>query len=118
MTAIYISSPYRADDDQTLQENINLARRACEYAIKSGDTPICPQLYYPQFLDEGTQRDIALKAGLGLVKAADELWVIGPKISSGMASEIKEAARLGVPVRCVTDPQVAMEHLLDAIFKE
>lgn len=118
MNSIYVCSPYRADDDRELQENINLARRACKYVIKCGCTPICPQLYFPQFLNEETQREIALKAGLGLVKAADELWVIGPKISSGMASEIKEAARLGVPVRCVTDPQVAMEHLLDAIFKE
>ena len=118
MKVIYICSPFRADDSKAFHENIKLAQRACEYAIGSGNTPICPQLYFPQFLNEETQREIALKAGLGLVKAADELWVIGPKISSGMASEILEAARLGVPVRCVTDPQVAMEHLLDAIFKE
>ena len=115
MKAIYVCSPYRAKDEQGLQENIKLAIRACELVTCMGDAPICPQLYFSQFIKE---REVALKAGLGLVKAVDELWVIGPRISSGMASEILEAARLGVPVRCVTDPQVAMEHLLDAIFKE
>lgn len=118
MESIYVCSPYRADDDRELQENINLARRACEYVIKCGCTPICPQLYFPQFLDEETQREIALKAGLGLLQSVDELWVVGPRITAGMASEIKEAISLEVPVRCIPDPQVAMEHLLDAIFNE
>lgn len=89
MESIYVCSPYRADDDRELQENINLARRSCEYVIKSRCTPICPHLYFSQFLYEGTQWEIALKAGLGLLESVDELWIVGPRIMTGMALEIK-----------------------------
>ena len=113
MKAIYVCSPYRAKDEQGLQENIKLARRACELVTCMGDAPICPQLYFSQFIKE---RETALEAGLALVGAADELWVIGSRISDGMAAEIHEATKLGKKVRCITDPKVAEEHLLNTIL--
>lgn len=118
MKVIYICSPYRAADEQGLLENIKLARRACEHAIHMGNAPICPQLYFSQFINEETDRETALKAGLSLVGAADELWVIGSHVSAGMAGEIKEATEIGIPVKCMSDPEVAEEQLISAIFKE
>ncbi len=118
MKAVYICSPYRAADEQGFQENLKLARRACEHAIHMGSVPICPQLYFSQFINEETDRETALKAGLALVGTADELWVIGSQVSCGMAGEIKEATELGIPVKCVPDPEVAEEQLINVIFKE
>ena len=109
MSVIYICSPYRARDEQGLQENLELARRACELVIRNGDAPICPQLYLED-------KDGRKKVGLALVGAADELWVMGSRISDGMAAEIYEATKVGKPVKCMTDPRVAEEHLLNTIL--
>lgn len=113
MKVVYICSPYRADDVQEHQENLDLAKRACEHAIREGVAPICPQLYFSQFIKE---EEKALAAGLALVTTADELWVMGTRISPGMAAEIQLATELAIPVRCLPDPQVAEERLLEAIF--
>jgi hypothetical protein len=44
------------------------------------------------------ERGLALEHGLALLRGADEMWVCADDVSEGMAGEIAEALRLGVPV--------------------
>lgn len=41
--------------------------------------------------------------GLDMLKLCSELWVFGKRLSSGMAAEIDEADRLGIPVKFYSD---------------
>ncbi|MBI2192052.1 MAG: hypothetical protein HYU36_08715 [Planctomycetes bacterium] len=52
----------------------------------------------PAYIDEASERDLALEHGLALLRGADEMWVCADDVSEGMAGEIAEARRLGVPV--------------------
>jgi len=63
----------------------------------SGTLPIAPQIYLPQFIEEATERDLALRMCLALVALSDEVRVYG-EVSPGMRLEIAEARRLGIPV--------------------
>ena len=37
--------------------------------------------------------------GIQQLRECSEIWVLGEKLSDGMAREIAEAARLGMPIR-------------------
>lgn len=101
---IYIASPYAGD----VKQNIAFAKAACLYAIKQGHTPVAVHLLYPQFLDDSNpaQRAAGLTMGHRVLVACDELWVCGSRISSGMAAEIAEAKRLGIPIREISSEQI------------
>ena len=94
---IYIASPYAGD----IETNTAFAKKACWYAIHQGHTPIAVHLLYPQMLDdaEPTEREIGLRLGHRVLEVCDELWLCGGRVSSGMAREIEEAQRLGIPIR-------------------
>ena len=72
-------------------------RRICA-AVKRDYVPLAPHLMLPAYIDEATERDPALQHGLTLLRGADELWVCADPVSEGMAGEIAETRRLGVPV--------------------
>lgn len=101
-TLIFVCSPYRGD----VEANKENARRYCRHVYEYGDRistpaiPFAPHLLFTQFLndDDPTQRDAGLCLGLEMLSRCDELWAFG-KPTMGMASEIQEAKRLGVPVR-------------------
>ena len=65
--------------------------------------PVASHLLYPQILNDSNprERELGLMFGLALLAICDEIWVFteGGEISSGMAKEIEEAKRLGIPVR-------------------
>ena len=65
----------------------------------------CPNLLYPNILDEHNprERQLGLDMGLAMLQNCDELWVFGDHISLGMMSEIEEAQRLSVPTRRVME---------------
>jgi hypothetical protein len=65
--------------------------------VVEGHLPIAPQLYLPAFLDETTERNLALQFCLRLVALADEVRVYGEP-TAGMRLEIDEARRLEIPV--------------------
>ncbi len=62
-----------------------------------GHLPLAPQIYLPRFLDEDTERQLAMDLCLKLARMADEVWAYGD-LSDGMRVEITEAHRLGIPV--------------------
>lgn len=93
MRACFISHPFAANPEENTKRVARIARTLAH----DGVLPLAPQIYLPQFIDEVTERDLALRLCLELVALSDEVRVFGEP-SAGMRLEIAEAWRLGVPV--------------------
>lgn len=94
---VYICSPYAGD----VERNILRARCCCRYAADQGCIPLAPHLLLPQFLDEKTERDLALFMGIVLLSKCAELWIFGEDISPGMELEIRQARKKGKPIKYI-----------------
>ena len=90
---VFISHPFSGSP----VANVALVRQIAQRLAAAMHLPLAPQLYLPQFIDEATERALALRLCLELVALSDELHVYG-EISAGMRLEIAEAHRLGIPV--------------------
>ena len=66
--------------------------------MDEGYLPIAPHLLFPLFVDEDTERELSLRLCMELVKACDELWLFGERISANMLCELETAQTLGMPV--------------------
>ena len=101
---VYIASPYAGD----VEKNVEFAKAACRYAMEQNCTPIAVHLLYPQYLDDNDpiQRESGLCMGHRVLEACDELWLCGSRISTGMAMELQEAQKLGIPVREISAKQI------------
>ena len=121
MKLVFICSPYRAESSdpmeraRTIQKNIELARKGCRIAVERGYTPFAPHLFFPQFLCEETEREAGIEMGMQMLSLCDELWVLGRKVTDGMAKEISCARELGLPVRIMENPQTGAERLMEAV---
>lgn len=93
MAIVFVSRAYAAEPEVSRREVAAIA----EGLSVAGHLPIAPQIYLPQFIDEATERDLALSLCLALVALSDEIRVYGEQ-SAGMRLEIAEARRLGIPV--------------------
>lgn len=110
MKLVYICSPLRpvsptvTDRPDELANNIKLACDACSLAAYRGFIPVAPHLYFPQFLsdDVDSERSMGINMGLELLRVCEELWIISPRISTGMSAEIKEAQKCGIRVLVFT----------------
>ncbi|MBS3873763.1 MAG: DUF4406 domain-containing protein [Dethiobacter sp.] len=103
MKLIYVASPYAGD----IEKNTKFARRACRHVMSKGHAFFAPHLLYPQLLNDANphERQAGLDMGIAMLSRCDELWCYGNHISPGMHLEIKEAGRLGIPVRRVTEQE-------------
>lgn len=93
MESVFISHAFSSAAADNAAAVTRLARRL----MLSGVVPIAPQIYLPQFIDELTERDLALRLCLALVARSDEVRVYG-KPTEGMRLEIAEARRLCIPI--------------------
>ena len=86
---------------EDLQRNEDLAAFACLFATEHGCNPIAPHLFFPEFLDDDCVEDraVSFECGLGWLAVCDEIWVIGTRVTKGMAVEMREAKELGIPSR-------------------
>ena len=94
---VYIVSRYAGD----VENNAKAAIRYCRFAIDKQKMPIAAHLLYPQIVDDNnpTEREIGTMYGLALLALCDEVWCFGKTLSAGMEQEIKEAKRLGKPIK-------------------
>ena len=107
---VYICSPFRPiSTDPILRaneliDNLKLAKDACTFAALRGCDPVAPHLFYPQFLndEDEVERALGMELGIRALRACDELWIISPRISSGVSAEIKEAQKCGIKVLVFT----------------
>jgi hypothetical protein len=90
---VYICHPYANDPEGNIKSVIEICRD-----IKHHVVPLAPHLALKGYIDEATERSLALKHGLKLLEGCDELWVCSEQISEGMVGEIRQANKLGIPV--------------------
>ncbi len=91
---VYIAHPYAGDE----AGNVQRVKAICRAVVAEGHLPIAPQLYLPAFVDEATDRELAMRFCLELVGCCDALWIYGARISKGMEREISTAQARGIPV--------------------
>ena len=93
MPRIFISHSFSSNPETNRSSVARIARRLA----LEGHLPLAPQLLFPHFIDETTERHLAMKLSLELLALADEVRFFG-RITPGMELEIQEAASLGIPV--------------------
>lgn len=96
---VYVCSPYAGN----VEENVRKACAYCRYVTDQGGIPLAPHLYLPQFLDEETERELALFMDIALLSRCAEIWVFGDIISEGMEKEIQYAQRKGKLIRYISE---------------
>jgi hypothetical protein len=96
---VYICSPYAGNEEW----NTSRAREYSRFAVNSGAIPIAPHLLFPQFMDEATERELAMFMNMVLLGRCAELWVFGDRISEGMAAEILRAKQRRKTIRYFTE---------------
>lgn len=94
MKIIYVCSPYRGD----LNENVRKAQKACRNVTDCNNVPIAPHLYFPQFMNEEIERELALEMNKRLIDVCDVFCVFGNEISEGMQFELEYANLIGKEV--------------------
>ncbi len=99
MRRVYVCHPF-ADDPVA---NQIFVKGFCEDLAGRGVIPVAPHIYLPHFLNEVTQRELAMQMCLGLLEVCDELAICSEKISSGMEREIKHANAHGIWVSLIAD---------------
>lgn len=94
---VYIVSRYAGD----VENNVKNAIHYCRFAIDKKMMPIAAHLLYPQIVDDNNpdEREIGTMYGLALLALCDEVWCFGEEHSAGMEQELKEAKRLGKPIK-------------------
>ena len=99
-TVVYICSKFRGD----VEANIRNGRQYSRYALERGCIPLTPHLLFPQFMDEESERDMAIAIDLVILeKCCTEIWVCGDEVSEGMAAEIAFANEMGMKIRFVNE---------------
>lgn len=99
MPIVYICSPFSGNEEW----NTMKAREYSRFAVSSGAIPIAPHLLFPQFMDEATERELAMFMNMVLLGRCRELWVFGDRISEGMAAEILRAKWKRMRIRYFTE---------------
>ena len=94
---VYVVSRYAGD----IENNVLSAIRYCKFVITQGKMPIAAHLLYPQIVDDNVPAELEIGPMFGIahLEMCDEVWCFGKKLSSGMEREIKEAKRLGKPIK-------------------
>lgn len=96
---VYICSPFSGD----ISGNIDKAKRYSRFAVDQKAIPLAPHLLFPQFMDEDTERELAVFMDMVLLGRCKEVWVFGSHISEGMAAEIEKAKRKQIKIRYFTE---------------
>lgn len=93
---MFISSPYRATDERSVEDNLEYARWACEDSISRGEVPIAPHLFLPGILDDAdkTDREFAMEACKLIIDRCDMIAFYSDHgITEGMDMEYEHANR-------------------------
>lgn len=94
MPMVYICSAYSGD----VEGNTEKARRYSRFAVDAGKIPIAPHLLLPQFMEEESERELAMFMDIAILSKCRELWVFG-KPTAGMLKEIAYAERKQMTIK-------------------
>jgi len=95
---IYICHPYSGDPESNREK----VAKICMAVARTGLLPLAPQIYLPQFIDEETQRELAMEMCRELLTRCDVLGICGDEITAGMKEEIALAEELGITKGTIT----------------
>lgn len=95
---VYVCSPYAGD----VERNAENARKYSRFAVENMAIPFAPHLLMPQYMDEGSERELALRMGMIFLSKCEQVWVFGERVSDGMVYEIRKAANMGKKIRYFT----------------
>lgn len=91
---VYICSAYSGD----VAGNTEKARRYSRFAVERGAIPIAPHLLLPQYMEEETERELAMFMDIAILSKCKELWVFGEP-TAGMKMEIAYAKRKQMTIK-------------------
>lgn len=94
MPMVYICSAYSGD----VEGNTEKARRYSRFAVDAGKIPIAPHLLLPQFMEEESERELAMFMDIAILSKCRELWVFGEP-TAGMKNEIAYAERKQMTIK-------------------
>ena len=123
---IYICSPLRPQSqdpheaDLVLFENLFRARSARELVKDLGAIPVCPHLYFPQFLDDELpeERELGMQLALAALRRCHAVYVFSEHITPGMVREIAEAAKRDIPVKMLCEDDGILEDVRVEVHEE
>lgn len=118
----YICSPLGADTTEEIHRNMLCARELMYYSSKLfGVVAVAPHAYLPILLNDtvADERSLGLSFGVELLSMCQHIFVCGNRISSGMAAEIKYAAKHGIKIHCFNvNLKCEIVRLCNEIFPE
>lgn len=95
---VYVAHPFAGDVEGNRRRIVAI----CRAMVAARVLPVAPQLYLPAFVDEGSERERALRFCCRLLEACDEVHVYAERgVSAGMAREVAHARACGIPVRFI-----------------
>lgn len=97
---VYVAHPLEQGDDRELNRT-NAAHWCCYLAEVHGIVPCAPWIVLAGVWDE-SKRALGLEIDLATIERCDELWLVGGRISEGMALEASHARACGINVRDLT----------------
>lgn len=102
MKVIFLAHPVRDVDGYTLEQNLERAERWYRWICDSfpGVSPVAPWIISCRVFDDADadQRDAGLVRNEAVIEACDEVWLVGGRVTSGMARERDHALASGKPV--------------------
>ncbi len=118
----YICSPLGADTTEEIHRNMLCAREQMYYSSKLfGIVAVAPHAYLPILLNDTVvdERSLGLSFGVELLSVCQHIFVCGNRISSGMAAEIKYAAKHGIKIHCFNiNLKSEIMRLCNEVFSE
>lgn len=104
MKSVYIAHPLSAPTLDGIEENRRRAALWAAWALtEQGVSPSCSWIVLTGVLPETPEmRALGLKADCAQAERCDEVWLVGGRVSQGMAIEAGHAAGCGVRVRDLT----------------
>jgi len=116
---IYLATPYSHPSAEIREMRWRISCEVAAWAMRQGHTVFCPiahshpiAAYLPE--DLLLSHSFWMNQDLPLLAKADTVWVYpcdAADVSRGVAREIKEAKRLGIPIRLISHDEVG--QLLD-----
>ncbi len=106
---VHICSAFSAPTEDGVIQNQHKAQLYSRIAVEEGYLPIAPHLLLPQFMDEATEREHAIRLSCILISKCHELWVVG-EITSGMKAEIEYAKRHYKAIRYFDEDMVEVQR--------
>ncbi len=115
---VYVISRFSGD----IPEDVKKAQAYGRYVIRKKRIPVASHLLYSQMLDMSADgpvtaeaRELGTMFGLALLAVCDEAWCFtsgDPEdaISESMKMELKEAGRLGIPVKMIKGEDIWKER--------